>query len=204
MKIIMLLLIITLVPFFAFSQTSDCEEALEESDKLLEEASKRISELGKENEELKAKVAKLKEIISSDCDSLLKENEKLKNEIEKLESELKSKNNTIEDLKTTVKEADEAIAASNQLLEKAYDRINEDQKEIIDLRTSIKQLINSGVEIQTHHYNVALTAGYPANAGFQFAYNFHFFPKLGVIAGFDFNFEKMEPSIYGGIKINIE
>jgi uncharacterized membrane protein YgaE (UPF0421/DUF939 family) len=121
----------------------------------------------------------------------------LKDKIEYLEKEIIKKDDILNIVKQTLEE-------NNIILQEAYDRIDKDQNEISDLRNIIKKLIDSGIEITTYHWNIIFTSGYPMNIGMGIAYNLHFFPKLGLIVNFTYNWETEKPLLTAGIKINLE
>ena len=166
-----------------------CEEALAESTILLEAALDRIEELEKENKDL--------------IDGALTD-ETAKQRIAELEEDNKRLRDELLGTKVLIAEANTALGESNDILQLAYDRIDKDQTEIEGLRDHIDSLINAGVEIETYHWNIMVTTGYPASMGIAIGYNLHFFPVIGVVLGFDYNIDSNIPALKAGIKINIK
>lgn len=123
--------------------------------------------------------------------------EQLENRIKQLEEELQASNSLIE-------KADKALIENNKTLKAANERIDKDQEEIVKLRNMIGELIDAGVEIATYHWNIMFTGGYPMNTGLIVAYNFHFFPSIGVVTGFTYNWDEYKPLMLFGIKINLK
>jgi len=123
--------------------------------------------------------------------------ETLENEIEELTTSLISKEKLIT-------KADKALEDNNKVLKMAWERIDKDQDEILKLRNMIGELIDAGVEITTYHWNIMFTSGYPLNTGLSVAYNLHFFPLLGIVVGFNYNWEINQPLMTLGIKINLK
>jgi hypothetical protein len=166
-----------------------CEDALEESTILLQAALDRIEELEEENQKL--------------LDGALTD-ETAKQRIAELEEDNKRLRDELLGTKVLIAEANAALGESNEILQLAYDRIDKDQTEIEGLRKHIDDLINAGVEIETYHWNIMVTAGYPYSMGIAVGYNLHFFPVIGFVLGFDYNIDSNIPRINAGIKINIK
>lgn len=143
-----------------------------------------------------------------ESNKLLEQSEKkisaLEAEVEKLTKDKKKAEDQVLSLSVALAEANEAIKQSNDTLSKAYDRIASDQVEIANLRNHIKDLIDSGVELQTYKWNIMLMSGYPYNAGMMVAFNFPWFPDLGVLAGFNYNFTTNSALAQIGVKINLK
>lgn len=191
---------------FAFAQndSDDVNEwvsALEESTMLLERAYNEIESLEQQNANLDSQVEELEAQLQQADSNSAQVNE---DEKERLQSRIKELEDENDELRVSIAEASNALKESNDMLERAYSRIDEDQKEIERLRQHIESLIASGVDIQTYSWNLMFLGGYPQNAGFQVAYNLPWFPDLGALVGFSFNFESTEPVAYAGIKINLE
>ena len=173
---LILLAILIAVPVLAES----CEDALEKSTELLIRANSKI-------EELEAEIEKLKS--GNELKIVREENKFLKKQILSYE--------------VVIAEASKALAESNIVLQKSYDRIDKDGDEIKELRGHIRTLITAGVEVKTYDWNVMITAGYPASLGVAVAYNLPFFTSLGVTVGVDYNIDTNTPALKAGIKINI-
>lgn len=150
-----------------------------------------------------------------DCSKALNESNKLlqqslvyieKVEAEKVELEKKvaSLEKEIEAWKEIAEEAGEALTSSNEVLKRASDRIDADQKEIEDLRLRMRDLLKVGFEPAVYHWSLMFYGGYPANIGLAASYNLHFLPKIGLMVGFNYNFEVNAPTMLAGIKINLE
>lgn len=178
MKIITIILLL-LSPVMLFSET--CEEALDESSKLLERAYNTIEELENEVEALK-KGTKVEE---------------LNNRIKELESESMMYG-------LLLAESNVALDESNKLLQKAYDRIEEDDKEIKELREHIKSLVNAGVEVRTYSWNIMVTSGYPLSIGLAVGYNLPFLTNIGFMVGIDYNITNNIPAFKAGVKLNLD
>lgn len=174
--VLILLMILIAIPVF----TENCEDALEESTNLLIKANSKIEELEDEIERLES---------GHEIKIFREENQMLKKYITSLEVGLAA--------------ASKALEESNIILQKAYDRIDKDGNEIVDLRGYIKTLIDSGVEVKTYDWNVIIISGYPISLGVSVAYNLPFFTSLGVIIGIDYNIDSNTPAFKAGIKINI-
>lgn len=164
---------------FVFSN-EDCLKSIEQSNVLLEKAYRVIENLEKENSNLKSSLLNMEKKV----EDLVKE---------------------AEDYKVLLYKAQSVISENNKMLEVAYKRIEDDQREIVKLRGHIDDLIKTGVEVKTHKYEFGVTAGYPVSSiGFFGAYNLAWFPKVGVVAGANFLLQELKPLIYIGVKINVE
>lgn len=188
------IILFLLIPSLLYADSiSELRRALNESNQTLERALERIKELENQIQEDEDLLKEANNQLDISNDLLESANTKIEN--------VKEEN---EILKSSLREASLALEESTNLLEKAYDRINKDQEEIIRLRQSINDLIDAGVEFKTYNWNIMFLGGYPTNIGLAVAYNLHFFPEIGLVAGFDFNFDTMTPIAFGGIKINLE
>lgn len=186
MKKIIISIIIMLIPFISFSQTStleECNQALSKSNALLERTLDRIQELEEENKELRQEL----------------ENGSNSSESELIES-LKDDNQR---LRISLAKASNSLKDSNEVLEKAYERISKDQEEIEKLRNRIEELIDAGVEVKTYNWGISVLAGYPYEIGFDFNYNLHWMPNIGIVVGSSYDVENDMPKIKAGIRINI-
>jgi hypothetical protein len=108
------------------------------------------------------------------------------------------------DLQVTLVKANKSIDGNTQLLIKLNDRLASDQKEIDDLRSQIKELIKTGVEVVSYDFNVETLYGYPNTFELLLSYNFPFLPVLGVSTGFSYLFEDKKAIFYIGAKLNIK
>lgn len=159
----------------------------------LSDALLKISTLEKEKKALQDSNDKLKKAIDDS-------NNSLQNSINKINSLEKD----VADKDAKIKKADKALEENNIVLINANNRIDEDQIEIVKLRNVIKDLINSGVEISTYHWEIVFTGGYPTNLGLLVSYNIHFFPRVGLLLGFMYDVDGKKPFITAGLKINIK
>jgi len=140
MKKLALILLVFLITIPVFAES--CEDALEESTNLLIKANSKIEEFEDEIERLES---------GYEMKILREENQMLRKYITSLEVGLAA--------------ASKALEESNIILQRAYDRIDKDGDEIVDLRGHIKTLIDSGVEVKTYDWNVMITSGYPISLG---------------------------------------
>src|SRR6056297_160747 len=187
MKKIIIILTIFITPFFIFPESvttlEECNIALTESNDLLIKALNKISELERKNSELTDNLKAKKNIESEEI--------------------IKNLEDTNQRLRVSLAEASNSLKESNMILEKAYKRIEEDQKEIELLRKRIKELIEAGVEVKTYNWSTTILFGYPYEIGFDFNYNLPWMPILGVVIGSNYNIESGTPEIKAGIRINI-
>lgn len=185
-----LVVLLLLVSVFSFAQntgkTTTADQALAESNKLLQQALDKITELEKQNAQL-----------VDDKKALTAENATLKSENTSLKA-------TNLDLQTSLAEASNAIKQSNEVLQLAYDRIDKDQNEIIKLRTSIGDLIKSGVELVSYQWEIGITVGYPYTAKLNLSWNPPWFPNMGFTAGVEYYFDTEKAGVFGGVKINLK
>jgi hypothetical protein len=181
----LLVILLLLVSTFSFAQTAgaskapSADQALAESNKLLQQALDKINELEKENAQL-----------TTDNKILKAENTSLKA--------------TNLDLQTSLAEASNAIKQSNEVLSLAYDRIDKDQNEIIKLRTSIGDLIKSGVEVVSYQWEIGIGVGYPYTAKLNLSWNPPWFPSMGFTAGVEYYFDTEKAGVFAGVKINLK
>ena len=124
--------------------------------------------------------------------------------IEELKIENQNLKDTIAHKDDLLKKADEALADNNEVLAAASARLDADQEEIIKLRSMIKDLLANGIEISTYHWTITFLGGYPTTTGLEVGYNLHFFPSVGLVAGFSYNWEEHKPLMTFGLKINLE
>jgi hypothetical protein len=168
-----------LLSTIAFSQTSGIDSAISDSNRLLQQALDKINALEKENTTLR-----------SDKDFLTRENKFLKD--------------TNLMLQASLAEASIALKQSNEILQKASNRITADQNEINSLRLSIKELISAGVEIQAYRWEISALIGYPLAAELLVSWNPQWAQGFGLSLGVQYYFESQKAGAFVGAKINLK
>lgn len=177
MKKLFIILFLFFIVQFSFSDDlSDILQQLENSTTLLQDAYSTI-------EELELEVSKLQEKVNTMSDEI----STITSEKESLETEYSN-----------------SLDKNTKLLEEAYSTIDNDQKEIEDLRLQIKKLINSGVELKTYTWAITALMGYPTSFSIASTYNLPFLPFLGITVNFVYNINTDSASIFAGATINIK